>query len=127
MLKNHQVVDAKNYLLLLSGIMKTMNSCKAAGLPTPVIEEDGGGLIVRLFKERFVEEELQKMGLNERQIKAVLYVKEKGKITNGEYQEINKISNRTASREILELVKANIIEQSGTFGAGSFYQLITPK
>jgi len=110
-----------------SGIMKIMNSCKAAGLPTPIIEEDGGGLIVRLFKERFAIEELQKTGLNERQIKAVTYVKERGRITNKEYQEINKISERTASREILELVKANIIEQSGTFGAGSYYQLIAPK
>jgi len=110
-----------------SGIMKIMNSCKAAGLPTPMIEEDGGGIIVRLFKERFAIEELQKTGLNERQIKAVTYVKERGRITNKEYQEINKISERTASREILELVKANIIEQSGTFGAGSYYQLITPK
>ena len=110
-----------------SGIMKIMNSCKAAGLPTPMIEEDGGGIIVRLFKERFAIEELQKTGLNERQIKAVTYVKERGRITNKEYQEINKISERTASREILELVKANIIEQSGTFGAGSYYQLIAPK
>ena len=90
-------------------------------------DEAGRGLVVRLFKDRFSGEELQKMGLNDRQIKAVLYVKEKGKITNREYQEINKISERTASREILELVRANIIEQSGTFGAGSFYQLITPE
>jgi ATP-dependent DNA helicase RecG len=110
-----------------SGIMKIVNSCKSAGLPTPAIEEDGGGFIVKLFKDRFSEEELQKLGLNERQIKAVQYVKEKEKITNGEYQKINGISERTASREISELVKANIFEQSGTFGAGSCYQLITPK
>ncbi|GHT08792.1 hypothetical protein FACS189426_05280 [Bacteroidia bacterium] len=48
------------------------------------------------------------------------YVKEKGKITNKEYQEINEISERTASREISELVKASILEQAGSFGAGSF-------
>jgi ATP-dependent DNA helicase RecG len=110
-----------------SGIMKIINSCKAAGLPAPMIEEDCGGIIVRLFKDRFSAEELQQLDLNERQIKAVLYVKEKGRITNGEYQEINEISDRTASREISELVKASIFEQSGTFGAGSFYQLLTPK
>ena len=110
-----------------SGIIKIIDSCKMAGLPTPLIEEDGGGLIVRLFKERFAEEELQKMGLNERQIKAVLYVKEKGRITNSEYQEVNIISERTASREISELVKAEILEQVGSFGAGSSYKIITPK
>jgi ATP-dependent DNA helicase RecG len=110
-----------------SGIMKIMDSCKAAGLPIPEMNEKEGGFIVTLFKDRFSEEELQKLELNARQIKAVQYVKEKGKITNSEYQEINEISDRTASREISELVKANVFEQSGTFGAGSFYQLITPK
>ncbi|MGV8138531.1 MAG: ATP-binding protein [Mangrovibacterium sp.] len=109
-----------------SGIMKIIDSCKAAGLPTPVMEEDGGGFIVKLFKDRFSKEQLQQLGLNDRQIKAVLYVKEKGKITNREYQKINKISERTSSREISELVKANILEQAGSFGAGSYYQLKTP-
>lgn len=80
--------------------MKIIDSCKSAGLPTPSLEEDGGGLKVTLFKDRFSEEELQKLGLNDRQIKAVLHVKEKGNITNNEYQEINDISERTASREL---------------------------
>jgi len=35
------------------------------------------------------EPTLRKLGLNERQIKAVVYVKQKGKITNKEYQQIN--------------------------------------
>ena len=91
------------------------------------MEEDCGGFIVKLFKDRFSEEELQKMGLNERQIKAVLYVKEREKITNAEYQEINKVSRRTATRDITELVESfKIIEQTGSVGAGSYYKLIAP-
>ena len=109
-----------------SGIMKIVNSCKAAGLPTPTLEEDMGGFMVKLFKNRFSKEQLQQLGLNERQVKAVLYVKEKGKITNAEYQEINNISERTASREMSALVKAGILEQAGSFGAGSFYKIKTP-
>jgi|GEM_PF-2079353 len=38
----------------------------------------------------YTEENLRKMGLNERQIKAVMYVNEKERITNKEHQEINK-------------------------------------
>jgi len=110
-----------------SGIMKIVDSCKLAGLPTPVMEEDCGGFIVKLFKDRFSEEELQKLGLNERQIKAVLYVKEKGKITNAEYQDINSVSRRTATRDITELVENfKMIEQTGSVGAGSYYKLIAP-
>ena len=51
--------------------------------------------------------------LNERQIKAVLYVKEKGKITNSEYQTLNEISERTASRELEELMKLSVLKRIG--------------
>ena len=74
--------------------MKIVDSCHKAGLPTPRFEEDCGGFIVTLFKDKFTVEELQKLGLNERQIKAVLYVKEKGRITSVEYQEISNVSKR---------------------------------
>jgi ATP-dependent DNA helicase RecG len=107
-----------------SGIMKIVNSCKAAGLPTPSFEEDMGGFMVKLFKDRFTEEQLQKLGLNERQIKAVLYVKEKGKITNSEYQEINNCSRNTASTELNDLINKSIFQGSETKGAGSYYQLL---
>jgi len=70
---------------------------------------------------------LSKLGLNDRQIKAVLYVKEHGRITNKEYQALEKASERTASRELSELIKANLLEQGGSFGAGSFYKLKTPE
>lgn len=76
--------------------MKIVNSCKAVGLPTPTLEEDMGGFMVKLFKDRFTEEQLQKLGLNERQVKAVFHVKEKGRITNKEYQEINNVTEQTA-------------------------------
>ena len=42
-------------------------------------------------KDYYTEEKLKEMGLNERQIKAVTYVKENGKITNKKYQELNNI------------------------------------
>jgi ATP-dependent DNA helicase RecG len=108
-----------------SGIMKIVDSCKAAGLPTPILEEDGGGFIVKRFKDRFTEEQLQKLGLNERQIKAVLYVKEKGKITNSEYQAINEISKPTATRDLSELTDTYKILKNSGVGAGSIYELTT--
>ncbi len=37
-----------------------------------------------------------------------------------------KYQTETSSREISELVKAGILEQAGTFGAGSFYKIKTP-
>lgn len=107
-----------------SGIMKIIESCKLAGLPTPTLEEDGGGFKVTLYKDRFSEEELQKLGLNDRQVKAVLYAKEKGKITNKEYQEINEVSKRTATYDLSELVeKHQIFKQLGA-SVGTYYEIV---
>jgi predicted HTH transcriptional regulator len=105
-----------------SGIGNIVTACKTAGLPEPEISEQFGGFIVKLFKDRFTEEKLQKIGLNVRQIRAVLYVKEKRKITNKEYQEINEISNRTATYELKELIeKFNILKISGA-SVGTYYE-----
>ncbi|MDR1342024.1 MAG: putative DNA binding domain-containing protein [Prevotellaceae bacterium] len=105
------------------GTISIINACKEAGLPEPELIEEDGGFMVTLFKNKFSAEELQKSGLNDRQIKAVLYVKEKGKITNKEYQEINQISNRTATYELKELVeKFDLLKTSGA-SVGTYYEL----
>ena len=52
-------------------------------------------------------------------------VKEKGKITNSDYQEINEIAERTASRDLADLVSKKILINSGLKGAGAFYTLTT--
>lgn len=95
------------------GTLKIFDSCKEAKLPEPEIKEFQGGFLVTLFKDNLTEEELKKMGLNDRQLKAVLFVKEKGKITNKDYQVINDTSDRTALRDLEHLVGLNILKKDG--------------
>ena len=78
---------------------------------------------VVFYKDKFTEEYLRKKGLNERQIKSVKYVKEKGKITNKEYQKVSNISERTATRDLSSLVSKGIFKQIGTTGKGTEYIL----
>jgi ATP-dependent DNA helicase RecG len=104
-----------------SGIMKIVNSCKAAGLPTPVMEEDGGGFIVKLFKDRFSEEQLRQSGLNDRQIKAVLFFKNKSEITSSEYAEKFNITDRTARTDLMELVDKELLYKQGDYKTTKFY------
>jgi len=106
-----------------SGIMKIINSCKAAGLPTPELNEKEGGFIVTLFKDRFSEEELRKNRLNIRQVKAVLYVKEKGRITNKEYQELNTIGKSVTIEELRDLAEKQVFLKIGETGRGTYYEL----
>ena len=55
------------------------------------------------------------MGLKERQIEVVLYMKEHGKRINRKYQKINLVSRRTASRNLKDMVIFNI-DSSPFFG-----------
>ena len=96
------------------GIRKMNEQCAAAGLPQPLYYYESSGFWVVFRKDLFNEEDLQAKGLNPRQIKAIMYVKEKGKITNKEYQEINQVSKRTANTDLSELVhKYNIFQPKG--------------
>jgi len=108
-----------------SGTIRIIETCKEAGLPEPELTERDGGFLVTLYKDKLTDELLVKRGLNQRQIKAVLYAKEKGKITNKEYQDINSVTKPTATRDLSELVeKYNILVNVGKKGAGSYYEII---
>jgi ATP-dependent DNA helicase RecG len=53
------------------------------------------------------------LGLNERQIKAVMYVKEKGKITNREYRELAELSDEGARIDLKMLVEKGVLQIMG--------------
>jgi len=105
------------------GTIHIIDACKKAGLPEPELKERDGGFLVTLFKNNLTEEQLLKLGLNQRQIKAMQYVKEKGKITNKEYQTINECSRATANRDLSDLVEKNILLFNDIAGAGANYVL----
>ena len=49
-----------------------------------------------------------------RQIKAVLFVKEKGRISNKEYQEVFGVARMTATRDLTLLVEKGVLKSSDT-------------
>jgi len=106
-----------------TGTIRMISWCRRYGLPDPEFVEEFGGFSVRFWKDIYNKEHLKKLNLNERQIKAVLYVKREGEITNKKYQEINNVSKRTATNDLAELVRLNIFLQVGTTGKGTKYVL----
>ena len=105
------------------GTLKIIAECRRWGLPDPLFEDKQGGIWVTLFANRYQEELLRQGGLNDRQVKAVQYTQELGRITNADYQRINKCSRNTASADLKQLVQLGWLQQQGTKGAGSFYTL----
>ena len=55
--------------------------------------------------------------------KAIGYLRRNERITNKEYQEINKTTKKTATRDLQELVGLGILIKSGRTGRGVHYVL----
>ena len=105
-----------------TGIQKMLDECAKAGLPEPEFEEAQGAFWLTFRKDVLTEDYLRSLGLNERQIKAVLHVKEKGRITNAEYQRICQVSAATAKRELADLTRKAVLVRKGK-GPATFYEL----
>lgn len=95
------------------GTTKIIDSCKAAELPEPELIEQDGGFLVTLFKNNLTKEQLQKLGLNKRQVDAILFYKSKGEIIGLEYAERYKIAERTARTDLSELVELKLLYKHG--------------
>lgn len=102
--------------------MKIYNSCKEAGLPEPTIQPLDGGVLVTLYKDYLNSEQLNKLGLNERQLKAIQFIKENHKITNSDYQTLCEVSERTALRDLDELINKKLLKKFGE-KKGTYYEL----
>lgn len=90
------------------------------GLPEPLFEEISGSLVVS-FRKIYTLETLEKLGLNERQIKVLEYVNEKGKITNRDFKGMfPEISAETARLDLNDLVKKKVLDKKGE-KRGAYY------
>jgi ATP-dependent DNA helicase RecG len=105
------------------GISKMTEQCFNFGIPAPKFFFKSSGFWVEFRKDIYNEVYLVSIGLNERQVKAVMYVKENGEITNSEYQKINKTKQTLSSQELAELVASGILKSTGTKGRGAKYLL----
>ena len=99
-----------------------VKQCKAQGLPEPeFVSIRNVEFMTLLLRDIFTKEVLDKLGLNERQMKAVQHVKENGDITNREYRQKLGLPNRTALRDLNELCAKGGLEKVGETGRGAKY------
>lgn len=105
------------------GISKMTEQCLAEGLPEPSYLVEGSDFWVVFKKDIYNTEYLESLGLNSRRVKAVLFTKNKGKITNSDYQKLAGVSRETSTRDIKELIDKKLFKSSGIKGAGAYYTL----
>lgn len=96
------------------GFSEMTKACLDRGLPEPVYKFESSGFWVNFRKDIYNKSYLELLGLSGRQVKAVLFVKEKGQINNSEYQKLNKVSKATATRDLTELLNIEILIMKGS-------------
>lgn len=107
-----------------SGTQTMIELCREAGLPEPQFEQRGGSFVITLWRDWLTPEVLAGYDLNERQLKAIDYLKIHQTITNSIYQLETVSSKRTASRDLEELIGKALLEKVGTTGKGVYYRLV---
>jgi len=96
------------------GTIKIVDNCIEQGLPEPDFVEENGVMTVTFYKDKWNEENLKKLGLNERQIKAVDHIKENKIISLSSYKALIKnVSEKTLYRDLQNLVDKNILKEIG--------------
>jgi len=112
------------------GTLKIINECKAKNLPNPKFVGEVGGFSVTFTKGKIAQEidaglnEGLSQGLNERQKKAIKYVKNNGEISRKKYVDLTLISPRQALADLADLVKRKIFD---SVGKGRSFKYITHK
>lgn len=105
------------------GIEKIITACMDEGLPEPLFEEAWGGVVVTFLKDIYFEAYLTGLGLQERLVKALLFIKTNGSITNAQYQKLFNLSKRTGTNDLQLLLEKGLVDKTGTTGKGTFYRL----
>jgi ATP-dependent DNA helicase RecG len=105
-----------------TGTNEMIKLCLDHKLPEPELEETAGSFVVTFMKSKLTEEFLDSLELNERQRKAIEYIKEKGRITNKEYREMFGIGKTVAYEDIKYLLNKKLLSQRG-IGRQIYYVL----
>lgn len=104
-----------------TGTNDIVKECVAQGLPEPIFKEQAGGFAVILRKSR-IPEDLDELGLNERQKRAVEHLIKNKRITRKEYASLFACSIRTAFNDIERMIDKRILARKGK-GKYVYYEL----
>jgi ATP-dependent DNA helicase RecG len=104
-----------------TGTLRMIEACQAAGLPDPEFAELSGAFVVTFQKSKLTREYLEGLGLTERQVTAVEFVRQKGRITNHEYAQLVGVSERTATRDLTAWWRGRSSGKRGRAGAATLH------
>ena len=105
-----------------TGTLDVIAGCQYAELPEPEFFQDGTQFVVRVWRDWLTDSYLDSLGLSDRQRKAVMHVKQTGRIANAEFQVLAGVTRKTAARDLDALVDVGVFVRHGE-KRGTYYAL----
>jgi len=98
-----------------TGTTRMIDECRKGEYPPPEFNDTGGTFQVTLRRQIITQPSVSAVvgEPDSRQHMAMQHVATHGSITPAEYQRLLEVSDRTASRELANLVKAGLLERKG--------------
>ena len=96
-----------------TGTNKLVEWCREWGLPEPEFEDTGSALVMTFVHPFVTESKIQATRLNERQKKAVEFLKTNASISRRQYVGLTGVSLRQANKDLADLLKKKIFLRSG--------------
>ena len=103
-----------------TGTLDVIRRCRESDLPLPQFEQRGNQFVVTLWRDWLTAEVLAGMGLNDRQMAAIPFLRAHRAISSADYQLITSAPRRTAARDLESLVAKSLLKLSGA-GRGARY------
>ena len=115
------------------GIRRMREEMGSLGLPEPEFREDGFSFVIT-FRSIAPRQGvaaapdpfralLERGEISERQYRGLLYLREHGEIRRRQYVQVAGVSERTAARDLADLVETSLLEPSGGRGRSTAYRL----
>lgn len=94
-------------------------------LPEPEFIQQPGEFGATLWRDWLTERVITSLGLSERQQTVLPHLKVHRRITNAEYRGITGVTDRTAGRDLEDLVNKGVLERTARTGRGAGYRVVT--
>lgn len=104
------------------GTRNVVQWCRKAGLPDPGFDSTENRFQVTIWRNWLTDDRMKGLNLNERQVKAIQFLKSDLHITNTEYRKLTDVSRATAKRDLDGMVKMGLLKLEGA-GRSSHYRL----
>lgn len=106
-----------------SGTQRMIELCREAGLPEPDYEVRQGSFVLTIWRDWLTDAALAELQIGSRQRLGVAFLKVHGTLSNKDYQQVTGAAQKTATRDLDDLLRKGVLERRGTRGRGVTYNL----